>query len=1019
VRIVRFIVETPFIRVALLLVNFLLSQKSIAQEFEISFRQFREHNGLSNEQVRCLHFGSDGFLWIGTNDGLNRFDGKEFFAFRNVPNDPNTIPGNTISDIKEDREGRLWITTRDGGICSFDRKSQKFKSYELTNSKDSSLVKMAFCLDFDENDRLHVGTKYGVFISNNKNDFWHVEAKRQAQVMDLELTSRGLFVGAIVTGIGEIKNDNYSLFPRSSFAPQKNIVVEKYFEDSQKRIWLGAWDNMFHELLPNNTLRHINFSGASEFQSNGYEIHAITEVENGILWLGILNGDLWRYDVANDKCDRLRVSSYVNSRINGSRIYCMITDPQGRVWVGTNAGLYMYDPAKLPFNVTWFENGASVNQFIEYENNLLVGTNDGLYTSQTTSTQVARISNMPDKEVHSFFIDQNNDLFVGTNRAIHKFDLSKQRFTFPFKVNPVLHLGDITSSKVNAIGQLTLEGVDLLAVNAFGHGTALINKTSGEYMLTYLSDSTKIDNLVLQLFNDSKNNLWCIGNVLGITRIRNINHNDTKLDMKNWDMSVIRKTPVFSMVRTYLQEGIPTNIMAIHEDKAGDLWVAARSAGLLKFNPSNSSELYTKIPNSPRSIESIANDNEGNLWMNSSGSLYCYQPKANRWLKYTANDGIPHAGLSGKIYLAQNGNIFVGGNGFFLKLDPQNTVGKTEIPKATITHIKVLDNYMDSLIGIPNITLKADQNFITFQFSSLCFSNPESITFEYMLEGIENVWHPTNYNDFISFTQLPYGRYTFHLRARQNGSSAEFSEVEQTFTILAPYYRRAWFICLILATAFTLLALFIRSKIKEKKHMEKIRNKIARDLHDDIGSALGSISFYSETAIKNLDASKAKEASIILQKMGSTSREMIENMHDIVWTVNPQNDDPNKLIERIHNFAKEVCSSNNIKLQFDASRLNLQKNLSMDVRKNIYLILKEGVYNAVKYSHSEEITIRFSTEHGKNILEITDKGVGFDPASKLFGGNGLKNMRARAYEIRGEISIHSSPGNGTLITLIF
>jgi signal transduction histidine kinase len=201
--------------------------------------------------------------------------------------------------------------------------------------------------------------------------------------------------------------------------------------------------------------------------------------------------------------------------------------------------------------------------------------------------------------------------------------------------------------------------------------------------------------------------------------------------------------------------------------------------------------------------------------------------------------------------------------------------------------------------------------------------------------------------------------------------------------------------------------------------MEKIRNKIARDLHDDIGSALGSISFYSETAIKNLDASKSKEASIILQKMGSTSREMIENMHDIVWTVNPNNDDLNKLIERIHNFAKEVCSSNNIKLQFDASRLNLQKNLSMDARKNVYLILKEGVYNAVKYAHTDEIIICFSSEHSKNILEISDKGIGFDTENKMFEGNGLKNMRTRAKEIRGEISIHSSPGKGTRITLIF
>jgi signal transduction histidine kinase len=398
--------------------------------------------------------------------------------------------------------------------------------------------------------------------------------------------------------------------------------------------------------------------------------------------------------------------------------------------------------------------------------------------------------------------------------------------------------------------------------------------------------------------------------------------------------------------------------------------------------------------------------------------LYCYQPKANSWLKYTANDGIPHAGLSGKIFLDPNGNILAGGNGFFLKLDPQNIVRKTEIPNATITHIKVLDNYVDSLIGDPNIELQADQNFISFQFSSLCFSNPESVAFEYMLEGIENKWHSTNSNDFISFTQLPYGTYTFRLRARQNGSTSEYTETSQNFSILAPYYRRAWFISLIMAAALALAALYIRSRIKQKRYMEKIRNKIARDLHDDIGSALGSISFYSETAIKNLHAQKTGEASSILQKMGSTSREMIENMHDIVWTVNPSNDDVNKLIERIHSFAKDVCSSNHIKLLFDVSKLHLQKNLSMDVRKNIYLILKEAIYNSVKYSSATELSIRLATENGKHILEISDNGIGFDPTEIKTSGNGLKNLHSRAHEIKGEISITSTKGLGTSIKLI-
>jgi ligand-binding sensor domain-containing protein len=822
-----------------LLISFL---RGFSQEYEVAFRQFREFDGLSNEQVRCLHFGSDGYLWIGTSDGLNRFDGLEFYTYRNNKQDPSSISGNIISDIKEDSQGTLWITTHDGGVCSFNRQTQKFKSYELPSRKDGRLITMAFCLAFDEKDRIHVGTKEGVFISNNKNDFWQIEHAKYFQIMDLELTTKGLLVGAIVVGISEIQNDQFYNQQVESYAPLPSMVVERYFQDSKQRIWAGAWDNMFHELLPNKKMRHIDFSGAGVNEMNGYEIHAITEVEEDVLWLGIRNGDIWRFDTRTDKAAPLRISKYVNTKINGNVLYSMITDPYGRVWIGTNAGLYMHDPSKLGFNVTWLEDDNHVNLFHEHKGKIYMGTGNGLYALDSAASILSKIEEFPDKEIHSLYTDNLGELYIGTNRSIYQYNETSNTYDYPFFINKQFALEAIPSSRVNGIGETTIDGVDLLLVNTYGHGIILVNRSNKEFILANLFDGTRYDNLINQIYMDSQHKPWLIGNILGVMNINSVIFRGGGIDLKNWDLNYSVRSPSHCVSDEFVQEDIPRNFNAITEDKPGEFWIAARSFGLLKFNSKEKNKFFTKINSSPRTIDSMVKDKLGNLWMNSSGSLFCFEPTAERWTKYSFNDGIPHQGLSGKLYVTQSGDVLVGGNGFFLYFNPQISSTKIESPRTTLTHIKIMDSYSDSLIGTSNFSINADQNFITFQFSSLQFGNPESISYEYTLQGLDNVWHSAAKDNLVSFRQLPYGEYVFRLRVQQTDSETVQQEISQRFTVVAPFYRRTWFMSMIFLIATFLILSFVRYRLKQRQKMDKVRNKIARDLHDDIGSALGSIS---------------------------------------------------------------------------------------------------------------------------------------------------------------------------------
>jgi signal transduction histidine kinase len=197
-------------------------------------------------------------------------------------------------------------------------------------------------------------------------------------------------------------------------------------------------------------------------------------------------------------------------------------------------------------------------------------------------------------------------------------------------------------------------------------------------------------------------------------------------------------------------------------------------------------------------------------------------------------------------------------------------------------------------------------------------------------------------------------------------------------------------------------------------HLAAIRQKIASDLHDDIGSTLNSISVYSEVAGKQLESNK-ENAVQLLKKMGAASRGMIDNMNDIVWAIHPKNDQFENVIERMQFFAAELLSGKNILLIFNVDEKSRRVKLSMEKRKNFYLIFKEAVTNAYKYSSANNVTVTITSEYGWLNMQIRDDGSGFNPAGKSPAGNGLKNMRSRSVEIGADLQISSSPAEGTAV----
>ena len=321
---------------------------------------------------------------------------------------------------------------------------------------------------------------------------------------------------------------------------------------------------------------------------------------------------------------------------------------------------------------------------------------------------------------------------------------------------------------------------------------------------------------------------------------------------------------------------------------------------------------------------------------------------------------------------------------------------------------------LDSLVNNNGLTLKYnDYSIIQFALSDYSVSAPDQVVYEYaMYRGGDTTWNKINGKPEITISDLSAGKYELLLRA--SNIYGDYSDKVSHFAIniLPPYWQTWWFRGLIFVAIGLIFYGFYRYRVKQLKHLQAIRNNIASDLHDDIGSTLNSISIYSEVAKQQ--AGKDIPA---LELIGLNSRKIIESMGDIVWTINPENDSFEKIIVRMRSFAYQLLKAKRIEYTFEVDEKLNRIVLPMQVRKNFYLVFKEAITNVIKYSQATRVAI-FLYEKNKSImLTIRDNGKGI-PVNAETKGNGLLNMSRRAAEIHAELNIVSGDGAGTEIELM-
>jgi len=416
-------------------------------------------------------------------------------------------------------------------------------------------------------------------------------------------------------------------------------------------------------------------------------------------------------------------------------------------------------------------------------------------------------------------------------------------------------------------------------------------------------------------------------------------------------------------------------------------------------------------------------DDRGNLWLSTNNGLCRFNTKTKKVHNYGLADGLPHTEFNHTSFLkAEDGKLYFGGLNGIVGFDPA-TLNSTTGEEALLRLISY-SKYVGGTDSVETVMSPAVQDKIVFgagdRLFSFSFMSPDyrhtnQNRFRYKLEGWDDeAWHSFETGNKLTFNNLLPGSYTLHVQVSVAGGDWSKQEWRVVLEVKAPWYKTAWFFMLSLITVALIFYAFYRYRLAQILRIQQIRNRISADMHDEIGSTLSSITFYSQALLLQTAEKKQKD---VLQKIKENAQQVQEGLSDIVWSVKASLDKIENVFARMHSFGSELLESKGISFHFEQGETLDHAKLDMVKRKNFYLIFKEAVNNAAKYAHCKNIWVQINGEEGRIKMVIKDDGRGFDP-QQAKQGNGLSNMQARAVQMKSRLTVASSEGNGTTITLI-
>lgn len=929
----------------------------------VKLNTFTTDHGLPSNHVYDIVEDNTGFLWIATDNGVCRFDGKYFQKFSTKDG----LPANDVLQVIKEKNGTIWLNCYKQPPAYFDEKSNKFvvigNSKKLTEIS-KSLLKTTVSTD----EHLIFFNSLGTVALKNK------------KPVENNISPYELIINDQKTQLSfSVAKKNNSTFIKALFKQHDNILDSIFIKSSLTSLNFVVDNNKLYILNDGNSIYELSVKSLRPFI---YSLETLSIPEkNSIIKLstGTLNiiGKTGSISILDKATFKLKHSLNADPSTN-----CVYIDHGNRLWVGSiDKGLMLYSKNSIKSTQTPEE--------IINNNFLSVGAKKYTVVAGNFYGQILKIEKEKQHKIDIPNAGRTTWLrkLIYTNKgflAIH--DLG---YSLDFKASkPILAKNGNNAFAKNAI--LLNDSLVIIGTNSGVIKLNLIkNKT------TVLSTGVDMNPSLARI---DANSFYYIS-ATGLARYNISNNNSTPINLpKKW-----------------ADEKFTT--LAFSND--GYLWIGTGSGELLVLKENKVISVLTNNTGLPESINCIL-AYQNRIWLGSKTGIYVldYREKEKKFsyaiINISKTDGLPSNTIND---FDANENLVYAATENGIAIIPAGYRNENFEIKPQLTEVKI--NQITAQIS-NKYDLKSNQNNITLQFAGIELSGHFK-NLQYAINGTKN------WNTLIGNTlniQLISGKNTIYVRAIDVNNCISKKTLALGFFLQTPFFKTIWFWALmaILLTAI-LFWLYNRNKLarqqiafQQQLALAEQRSKITADLHDDIGATLSSLQLNSAIA-NQLIHKDPKKTQKILDKIENQAKNLADKIGDIIWSMKPGKDEFMTIGSRIKNFANDILGATDIdyKVEVD-SRLNAKiQNIAM--RKNIVFIAKEAINNAAKYSKAKQLNFSLKQVEKNILLTIADDGIGFDNQQQ--SGNGIANMRRRTDELKGIFSLVSTPNAGTIISVTF
>lgn len=1007
----------------------LLLLVSLVATGQYRFSHLGISNGLSQNSVHFIFQDSEGYIWLGTQDGLNRYDAYSFRTFRHNKSDTVSISDNFITGITEDDAHNLWIATRNGAN-RFDRKTEKFTRIfpeGMDKNYFHNVVRRIF-KDRSGNICFTGGKNFYCARINAATNSFSIEKLKNGypKNVNFDADANGDLLVADSSGFLAFKNEN------GTYSGGKRLVTDTCFLNLGNAALVYASKKGLCCMVDKDKIfiydRQTGTGVRKTIPASNY--HCISEDAKGNLWLGGDRGVLV-LDVKGNIIGNAVNQPGTTTSINSNNILSIYCDKTGCMWVGTSeGGVNIYNPFQ-----------------------------DVFMTCRKEQDSEKSIS---DNLVWSVFQDQKK-LFVGTSSGLNIFSLKENSFknARSFEDNIASRIFINRDSKGKAMGSITSiikTGPGEYWAGTKGNGILVLN-SEGKITEQFGPENSTLSNAtIFQLMRSRDGTIWVSSN-------KGISHYDPQTRTFEFLPSNAEAVPSQYIISSYedkkgkiwiataaglccydpatkqfknyvssytdknsLSYNIVTSCM---ENSAGQLWVSTLGGGINLFDPKNETfKAYTQDNGlSNNVIYGFSEDAKGDLWMSSNAGISSFHINDGLFINYFPADGIISNEYSQNgSFKNANGELFFASPEGLLIFDPSAIHESAIEPPVILSSYAV--NYTKQNAYPVTLAKSLDLNWnektVSFEFSALDYTAADKINYAYKLEGFDNDWVVANPGQRIAtYTNLPFGNYVFKVRTRKNGSEWSREYLNIGVHVIPPFWLSWWFIFIEICVALVALIFIIRyysqrklrKKLRESEVQQKLqfeRERISRDLHDNVGAHLTYIIQSLDNISFKIVKTPPGEAVEKIDSLGEFARGTMQQLRETIWAINKEEISVQALKDKIQEHLNRLAAAvGNIRFSVQLAA-EADAVLKPSQAIHIFRLVQESLNNAIKHSGAQAIEVQLSlVKNNLLLVSIRDDGKGFDANAIFEGHYGLENMKSRISEIGGKMLIDSEPAKGT------